>query len=122
MEDEGDLLGKMITIAIANGISKMPTEKMPQKGLFASEFLLALKEKRFNSHKFPTDTPIFDKKYKHLKSKYKNSFYPFHNLLHYGLAFYFTKPETTKGNINSFLTDLLMAPPTKKLCYKNANE
>ncbi len=44
-----------------------------------SEFLLALKKEWFSSHEFPTSTPIFDKKYKHPRSKHKNSFYFFNN-------------------------------------------
>ena len=44
-KDKGDLLGKTITIANANDISETPIKDMPQKRLFASEFLSALKEK-----------------------------------------------------------------------------
>ena len=121
-KDEGDLLGKTVITATANGTLKTPIKDTPRKGLFASESLLALREKWFNSHKFPADTFISDKKYKHPRSKHKNSFYPFNDQFDYGLAHYFTDSETTKGNINKFWTDLLMASFTKKLSYKNADE
>ena len=45
IKDEGDLLGKTVIIAIANSIFKMPIKDMLRKKLFASEFLLALREK-----------------------------------------------------------------------------
>ncbi len=87
-----------------------------------SEFLSALGEEWFSRHEFPTGTLISDKKYKHPGSKHKNSFYPFNHQLDYDLAHYFTESETTKGNVNKFLTDLLIAPLTKKLSYKNGDE
>ncbi len=43
-EDKGYLLGKKVTTATVNSISKTPTEDTPRKRLFASEFLLALRE------------------------------------------------------------------------------
>ena len=95
---------------------------MPWERLFASEFLSALREKWFNSHKFPAGTPISDKKYKHLESKYQNSFYHFNDQLNYGLAHYFAESETTKSDINKFLTDLLIALLIKRLSYKNPNK
>lgn len=121
-EDEGDLSGKTVTIAIANCTPEMSTKNTPWKGLFVSESLLVLREEWFSSHKFPTGIPISDKKYQHLRSKHKSSFYFFNNQLDYGLAHYFVELETTKGNMNKFLTDLLMAPLTEKLSYKNADE
>ncbi len=78
-EDKGDLLGETVTTATANGTPETPTEDMPQKKLFASESLLALREEWFSSHEFPAGIPISDKKYKHSGSKYKNSFYPFND-------------------------------------------
>ncbi len=88
-EDEGDLLDITVTTATANGTSETPTKDTPQKGLFASESLLALREKWFSSYKFPTGTLISNKKYKHPGSKYKNSFYSFNDQLDYSLAHYF---------------------------------
>ena len=38
------------------------------------------------------------------------------------MAHYFTELETTKGNVNKFLSDPLMTPLTKKLSYKNVDE
>lgn len=121
-EDENDLLGKTVTTATANDISETPTEDGPWKKLFASKFLLTFKEKWFSSHKFPTGILISDKKFTHSGSKYKNSFYPFNNQIDYGLAHYFVELETTKGNMNKFLIDALMAPLTKMLLYKNTDE
>ncbi len=121
-EDEGDLLGKTVTIVTANSIPKTPTKDTPQKRLFASESLLVLRKAWFSRHKFPTGIPILNKKYKHLGSKYKNSFYPFNDQLDYGLAHYFEELETIKGSVNKFLTDPLITPLTKKLSYKNVDK
>ena len=38
------------------------------------------------------------------------------------MAHYFAESETTKGNVNKFLSDPLMTPLTKKFSYKNADE
>ncbi len=121
-EDKGGLLGEMVTSATANGTPETLTEDTPWKRLFANESSLALREEWFNSHEFPAGTPISDKKYKYLGYKHKNSFYSFNDQLDYGLAHYFAESETTKGNVNKFLTDLLMVLLTKKLSYKNADE
>lgn len=115
-----DLESKTDHTATTNGSFEMSTKDMPWKGLLASEFLSALREKWFNSHEFPAGTFISDKKYKHPESKHKNIFYPFNNQLDYALAHYFTKSKTTKGNVNKFLTNPLIAPLTKNLSYKNA--
>ncbi len=120
--DEGNLFGETVTTSIANGISETPTEDTPRKRLFASESLSALRKEWFSSHEFPTDTPISDKKYKHPRFKHKNSFYPFNDQLDYSLAHYFAESETTKGNMNKFLTNPLITPLTEKLPYKNADE
>lgn len=61
-------------------------------------------------------------KYKHLGSKDKSSFYFFNDQLNYALAHYFAKLETTKNNMNKFLTNPLIAFFTKKLFYNNANK
>lgn len=100
----------------------MLTKDTPQKGLLASKFLLSLREKWFNSYKFPAGIQISNIKYKHLRSKYNSSFYPFNDQLDYVLTHYFIESETTKGNKNKFLTNPLITLLTEKLCYKNANE
>ena len=51
-----------------------------------------------------------------------NSFYSFNDQLDHGLAHYFADSETIKGNVNKFLTDVLMISFFKKLSYKNADE
>ncbi len=112
----------MVITATVNGIPEIPTEDTPRKRLFASESLSALRKKWFSRHEFPIGIPISDKKYKHLGSKHKNSFYLFNDQLDYGLAHYFAESETTKGNVNKFLTDPLMTSLIKKLSYKNVNE
>ena len=121
-EDESDLLGETVTTANRNGTPITLTENTPLKRLFASKSLPALREKWFSSNKFPANTSISDKKYKHPRSKHKSSFYLFNNQLDYGLAHYFPKPETTKGNMNKFITNPLMAPLIKKLSYKNSEK
>lgn len=45
---------------------------------------------------------ILKKKYRHLRSKFKNSFYFFNNQLNYILAHYFAKLEITKSNMKKF--------------------
>ncbi len=85
-EDEGDLLGEIVTIVTTNDIPETPIEDMLLKDLFASESSLALREKWFSSYKFLAGIPISDKKYKHPRSKYKNNFYPLNNQFDYGLA------------------------------------
>lgn len=81
-----------------------------------------MREEWFTGNEFPAGIFISDIKYNHSRFQYKNSFYLFKDQLDYALAHYFAKLETTKGNINKFLFDLLMAPLTEKLSYKNANE
>ncbi len=78
-----------------------------------------LREECFSSHEFPSGIPISDEKYKHPGSKHKNSFYLFNDQLDFGLAHYFVESETTKGNVNKFLTDHLMVSLIQKLFYKN---
>ncbi len=116
------MLGKTVTIATVNGIPEIPTEDTLWKKPFASEFLLVLKEEWFSSHEFLASTPISDKKYKHPRSKYKDSLYLFNDQFDYNLAYYFAESETTKSNMNKFLTDFLMVSFIKNLSYKNANE
>ena len=100
----------------------MPTEDTSRKVLLTSESLSALREEWFSSYKFPTGTRILDIKYRYPGSKYNSSFYPFNDQLDYALAHYFVESKTIKSNVNKFLTDLLMAPLTKKLSYKDVDE
>ena len=81
-----------------------------------------LKEEWFTRNKFSTGTRISNIKYNYLGIKHQNSFYLFNNQLDYALAHNFAKLETTKGNINKFLSDPLMTSLTKKLSYKNVDE
>ena len=81
-----------------------------------------LKEEWFSRYEFFVGIIISNKKYIHLKSKHKISFYPLNDQLNYNLAYHFTELKTTKGNVNKFLIDFLIVPLTKKLFYKNADE
>ena len=99
-----------------------PTKRTPWDGLLASKFLSLLREEWFTGNEFPAGIPVSDIKYNHLGLKHQNSFYPFNDQLDYALAHYFAESETTKGNVNKFLSDPLMTPLTKKLSYKNADE
>ena len=100
----------------------MPTERTSWDGLFASESLSLLRKDWFTRNKFSAGTLVSDMKYNHPRLKHQNSFYPFNDQLDYALAHYFAESETTKGNVNKFLSDPLMTPLTKKLSYKNADE
>ena len=75
----------------------------------------------FSKSKFLIGIPVSDTQYKHFKSQNNNLFYLFNNQLDYVLAYYFAELETTKCNINRFLTNLLMKLITKKLLYCNAD-
>ena len=81
-----------------------------------------LREEWFSRNKFSAGIPISNIKYNHLGIRYQNSFYLFNDKLDYALAHYFAESETTKNNVNKFLSDLLMTSFTKKLSYKNADE
>lgn len=121
-EEEGDLLGKTDNTSIVySSTLDTLTENIPQKGLFASKSLSMLEEKQFSIYKFSTGIPVLDMKYRYLGSKHKSNLYPF-NYQFDALAYYFTKLEIAKGNINKFLTDPLMVFLTEKLSYKNTNE
>ena len=120
LEDESQLLDK--TNYTLRDATDLPTKKAPWDGLFASKSLSSLREKWFTGKEFPAGTPVSDIKYNHPGLKHQNSFYPFNDQLDYALAHYFAESETTKGNVNKFLSDPLMTPLTKKLSYKNADE
>ncbi len=96
--------------------------RTPQAGLLGSELSSSLREVRFSDQEFAAGTPVFNIKYNHLGFQNDNPFYPFHDQLDYGLAKYFAESETTKSNVDKFLSDPLMAPLTEKLSYQNADE
>ncbi len=98
------------------------SERITQDGLLASELSPSLREIRFSKQEFPAGIPVSDIKYQHPGSQNNNLFHPFNDQLDYVLATYFAESETTKGNVDRFLSDPLMAPLTKKLSYRNADE
>ena len=113
--DHRDLVDKSSNIRsrVRDNLSK----RTPQDGVFASELLLSLREVRFSEQEFPVSKPISDIKYHHLSSQKNNPFHPFNDQLDYVLINYFADFETIKGNVDRFLSDLLMFPLTEKLSY-----
>ncbi len=91
---------------VRDGLSR----RTPQDGLLVKELSSSLREVRFSEQEFPASIPISNIKYHHLDSQNDNLFYPFNDQLDYALATYFIESETTKGNIDRFLSNLLMAP------------
>ena len=94
----------------------------PQDGLFAREFSSSLREIRLRKQIFPVSKPLSDIKYHHLYSQNDNAFRPFNDQLGNAHATYFTEFETTKGNIERFLFDPLIALLIEKLSYQNADK
>ena len=115
--DHRDLVGES-----SDTRSRTRARRTLQDGLFGSESSSSLREVRFSEQEFPTGTPVSNIKYDHPGSQNDNLFYPFYNQLDYALAYYFAEFETTKGNVDKFLSDPLIAPLTKKLSYRNADE
>ncbi len=76
-----------------------------------------MREVRFSNQEFAAGTPVSNIKYNYPGFQNNNLFYPFHEQLDYGLAKYFAESETTKSNIDKFLSNPLMAPLTEKLSY-----
>ncbi len=99
--------------SVKDGLSR----RIPQDGLLTSELSSSLREVRFSEQEFPADIPISDIKYHHPGSQNNNPFYLFNDQFDYILATYFTESETTKGNIDRFLSDPLMASLNEKLSY-----
>ena len=93
-----------------------------QDRLLGSESSSSLKEVRFSEKEFPIGTTVFNIKFDHPRSQNDNLFYLFHNQLDYAPAHYFVESETTKSNIDKFLSNPLMALLIKKLFYQNADE
>ncbi len=75
----------------------------------------------FSESEFPVGTPVSDTRYIHLRSRSNNPFYPFNDQLDYALAHYFAESETTKRNVDKFLSNPLIKPITKKLSYRNSD-
>ena len=94
---------------------------MSQNGLLI-ELSLTFKEVTFNEYKFPAGILVLDTRFKHPGSQNNNFLYNFNDQLDYLLAHYFANSETTKCNIDKFITNLLMKPITKDLSYCNADE
>ncbi len=63
-----------------------------------------------------------DTRYVYPGSRSNNLFHSFNDQLDYALVHYFAESETTKCNIDKFLSNPLMKPITKKLSYRNADE
>ncbi len=94
----------------------------PQAGLLRSQSSSSLWEVRFIDQEFAVGTPVFNIKYNHLSLQNNNPFYPFHDQLDYRLAKYFVESETTKSNMDKFLSDPLITPLTEKLSYQNTDK
>lgn len=82
----------------------MLLKRTSQDGLLASELSSFLREVRFSKQKFSTSILLSKIKYHHPKLQDNNLFYSFHYQLNYTLAHYFAEPDTTKGNIDKFLS------------------
>ena len=96
--------------------------RTPQAGLLGSELSSSLREVRFSDQEFAAGTSVSNIKYNHPGFQNNNFFYPFYDQLDYRLAKYFAESETTKSNVDKFLSEVLMAPLTEKLSYQNANK
>lgn len=65
---------------------------------------------------------ISDKQYRYSDYQHDNGFYLFDNEVDYTLAHLFVESETSKSNMNKFLTNSLMKSITEQLSYKNIDE
>lgn len=115
-----DLVDK--SVDTRSRIREILSERIPHDGLLGSESFSSLRDVRFSKQEFTAGTPVSNIKYNHLRLQNNNSYYPFYNQLDYALVNYFTESEITKGNINKYLSEPLMTPPTKKLFYGNTNK
>ncbi len=79
--------------------------RTPQNGLLVSESSSFLREVRFSEQEFPTGIPVSNIKYHHPGFQNNNLFHSFNNQLDYVLATYFAEFETTKGNVDRFLSN-----------------
>ena len=112
---------KKIKPANINQYRLTTSNSIPQNGLL-SKLLWNFKGVTFNKSEFSIGTLVLNIRYEHSESQNSNLFYPFNDQLDYALADYFAESETTKCNIDKFLSNLLMKPITKKLSYCNVDE
>ena len=115
-EDQKDLVKESSN---NKSVRNIPFGYIPEDRLFGSELSSPLREIRFNKQEFLTGTSISDIKYNYLEYKNDNLFYLFNDQLEYTLAHYFAESETTKDNVDRFLSNLLIAPLIEKLFYQN---
>ena len=94
---------------------------IPQNGLL-KELFRNFKEVSFSEFKFPISIPVSNTRYEHSESQNNNLFYLFNDQLDYALTTYFAKSETTKYNVDKFLSNPLMKLITKKLSYCNVDK
>ena len=92
------------------------------RNILPSESSSTFREVMFNESEFLADTLVSDTQYKHPASQNSNPFYLFNDQLDYALAHYYAELETTKCNVDKFLTNPLMKPITEKLSYCNADK
>ncbi len=118
-ENQRDLVGQS---SDNESLRDMLPRHTPQAGLLRSESSSFLREVKFCDQEFAAGTPVSNIKYDHPGFQNNNLFYPFHDQLDYGLAKYFAESETTKSNVDKFLSDLLIAPLTEKLSYQKADK
>lgn len=115
-EDQRHLVGKSLD---NKNVKNMLPRCTSQDELFASKLSFSLKEIQFSKQKFLASIPISNIKYNHPKSQNNNIFYLCNEQLDNTLAHYFADSETTKDNVDKFLSNLVMAPLIKKLFYQN---
>ena len=116
-EDHKNLVGK------SSDIRRRAREgRTPQDELLGSELSSSLKEVRFSEQEFSADTLVSNINYDYLRSQNNNLFYLFHNQLDYPLAHNFAESDIIKSKVNKSLSNLLIAPFTKKLFYQNADK
>lgn len=92
-----------------------------QNGLL-SKSSSTFREVMFDKSKFLASTPVSNTRYEHPGSQNNNPFYLFNNQLDYALAHYFAKSETTKRNMDKFLSNPLIKLIIKNLLYCNIDE
>lgn len=89
---------------------------MSQDGL-SGKLSSIFREMTFNKCKFSAGIQVSDAEYKYAEKQMNYPFYLINDQLDYTLAHILKELETTKGNVNTFLTNLLIKPITKKLSY-----
>ncbi len=86
----------------------------PQNKLI-SELSRKFREVTLSKSEFLVGTPVLDTRYEHFGTQNNNPIYTFNNQIAYVLANYFAELETTKCNVDKFISNLLMKPNTEKL-------